>query len=121
MERVYIGIDWADDHHDVHVTDDSAAPLDSFSIPHSYDGMKKLRERLGKSSSDPGNVLVAVESHQGLLIYALLEAGYLCRGCGCRWGWRGWWGNRWWCGFRRAVVTTTRNAGGEQYRRQNQT
>ncbi len=77
MERVYIGIDWADDHHDVHVTDDSAAPLDSFSIPHSYDGMKKLRERLGKSSSDPGNVLVAAESHQGLLIYALLEAGYL--------------------------------------------
>ena len=77
MERVYVGIDWADDHHDIHVTDDSAAPLDSFSIPHSYDGMKKLRERLGKSSSDPGNVLVAVESHQGLLIYALLEAGYL--------------------------------------------
>ncbi len=77
MERVYIGIDWADDHHDIHVTDDSAVALDSFSIPHSYDGMKKLRERLGKSSSDPGNVLVAVESHQGLLIYALLEAGYL--------------------------------------------
>ena len=77
MERVYVGIDWADDHHDIHITDDSASPLDSFSIPHSYDGMKKLRGRLGKSSSDPGNVLVAVESHQGLLIYALLEAGYL--------------------------------------------
>jgi len=77
MERVYVGIDWADDHHDIHITDDSASPLDSFSIPHSYDGMKKLRERLGKSSSDPGNVLVAVESHQGLLIYALLEARYL--------------------------------------------
>jgi len=77
MERVYIGIDWADDHHDIHVTDDSTVALDSFSIPHSYDGMKKLRERLGKSSSDPENVLVAVESHQGLLIYALLEAGYL--------------------------------------------
>jgi len=77
MERVYVGIDWADDHHDIHITDDSAAPLDSFSIPHSYDGMKKLRGQLGKSSSDPGNVLVAVESHQGLLIYALLEAGYL--------------------------------------------
>jgi len=77
MERVYVGIDWADDHHDIHVTDDSAVPLGSFSIPHSYDGMKKLRERLGKSSSDPGNVLVTVESHQGLLIYALLEARYL--------------------------------------------
>ncbi len=24
MERVYVGIDWADDHHDVHVTNDGA-------------------------------------------------------------------------------------------------
>lgn len=76
MERIYVGVDWADDHHDVYVTDDSAAPLDNFSIPHSYGGMERLRNRLGKFSSNPENVLVAVESHQGLLVYALLEAAY---------------------------------------------
>jgi len=77
MEQVYVGIDWADDHHDVHVTDDSAVALDSFNIPHSYEGIEKLRKRLDKCSSSREKILVAVESHQGLLIYALLEAGYL--------------------------------------------
>jgi transposase len=75
MKRIYVGIDWADDHHDVHVTDDSAAALDSFSIPHSYQGMERLRKRLSKFSS-PEKTLVAIESHQGLLVYSLLESAY---------------------------------------------
>lgn len=77
MEGIYVGIDWADDHHDVHVTDDSAKALVSFRISHSYEGMEKLRKQLGKLSDKPDNVLVAIESHHGLLIYALLEAGYI--------------------------------------------
>lgn len=77
MGRIFVGVDWADDHHDVHVTNDSAAVLDSFRIPHSYEGMEKLRQRLGKFSRNPKEILLAVESHQGLLIYALLDTGYL--------------------------------------------
>lgn len=76
MEHIYVGIDWADDHHDVHVTDDSAKPLDSFTIAHSHSGMKELKERLEKFSTDPENILVAVEYHQGLLIYSLLDDRY---------------------------------------------
>ena len=76
MGQVYVGIDWADDHHDIHVTDDTATALDSFTIPHSRDGMEKLMKRVDKCSPDREAVLVAIESHQGLLIYALLEAGY---------------------------------------------
>jgi len=76
MKRVYVGIDWADDHHDVYVTDDSTAVLDSFSIPHSYEGVERLRKQLGKLLTNPEKILVAIESHQGLLIYALLELGY---------------------------------------------
>lgn len=77
MARFYVGIDWADDHHDVYVTDDTAQLLDSFSIPHSYEGMERLRKRLDKFSSNPEEILIAVESHQGLMIYSLLEVGYL--------------------------------------------
>lgn len=77
MGKLYVGIDWADDHHDIHVTDDTATALDSFSIPHSREGMEKLAKRVDKCLPDRESVLVAVESHQGLLIYALLEAGYL--------------------------------------------
>jgi len=75
MERVYVGIDWADDHHDVHVTDEGATPLDNFTIAHSYSGMQQLKMHLAKFSVAPENILVAVECHQGLLIYSLLEAG----------------------------------------------
>lgn len=76
MGQVYVGIDWADDHHDIHVTNDSAKALDSFNIPHSREGIEKLAKQLDKCSPDHESVLVAIESHQGLLIYALLEAGY---------------------------------------------
>jgi len=76
MEQVYVGIDWADDHHNVYVTNDTATALDSFSIPHSYEGMEKLMKRLNKCSSSREEILVAIESHQGLLVYALLEAEY---------------------------------------------
>jgi transposase len=77
MGKVYVGIDWADVHHDVYVTDAAAQALDSFTIPHSYQGMEELKKRLMKFSSNAEDILVAVESHQGLLIYAILEAGYL--------------------------------------------
>ncbi len=56
MELIYAGIDWADDHHDVHVTDDSAVVLDSFRIVHSYEGIEKLKTRLGGLSSKPEDI-----------------------------------------------------------------
>ncbi len=50
--------------------------LDSFRIPNSLEGVEKLKNRLVKFCGTPDSVLVAIESHHGLLIYALLEAGY---------------------------------------------
>jgi transposase len=76
MERVYVGVDWADDHHDVYVTDDTACMLDRFTIPHSYEGMEELEKRLANLSAVRENILLAVESHEGLLIWNLLEKGY---------------------------------------------
>lgn len=76
MEHIYVGIDWADDHHDVHITNDSARPLDNFTVSHSYSGMQQLKMHLAKFSVAPEKVLVAVEYHEGLLIYSLLEARY---------------------------------------------
>jgi hypothetical protein len=76
MQQIYVGIDWADDHHDVYVTEGTACVLDSFAIPHSYEGMEELEKRLAKFSAIRENILVAVESHQGLLIWNLLERRY---------------------------------------------
>jgi len=46
MERIYVGIDWADDHHDAYVTDDTAARLDGFSIGHSSVGLVEHKVEL---------------------------------------------------------------------------
>lgn len=61
----------------MYVTDDSARAMASFKIAHSYEGIEKLKVLLGKLSDRPENVLISVESHHGLLIYALLELGYI--------------------------------------------
>ena len=76
MGCIYVGIDWADDHHDIYVTDKSAEPLDRFRIAHSYLGMQQLKKHLAKFEVTPEETLVAVECHQGLLIYSLLKEGY---------------------------------------------
>lgn len=76
MEQIYVGIDWADDHHDVYITDDSAKMLDSFTIPHSCQGIQKLKKHLAKFQAAPEKILVSIESHRGLLIYSLLKEGY---------------------------------------------
>lgn len=73
MEHIYVGIDWADDHHDVYVTDKL---LDRFTIAHSYQGIQELKKRLAKFEVTPENTFVALECHQGLLIYSLLKEGY---------------------------------------------
>jgi len=58
MEDIYVGIDWADDHHAVHVTDEGARPLDRFTIPHSYLGMQQLKMHLAKFSVIPEKTLI---------------------------------------------------------------
>ena len=39
---IYVGIDWADDHHDVAITDDSAQTLSTFQISHDSSGFAAL-------------------------------------------------------------------------------
>jgi transposase len=76
MDRIYVGIDWADEHHDIYVTNDSAANLGQFSIDHSHCGLEELKDRLRGLCGSPGSILVAVELHRGALVFNLLEAGY---------------------------------------------
>ena len=43
---VYVGIDWADDHHDVYVTNEQAGKLAAFRVAHTVEGLGALRQRL---------------------------------------------------------------------------
>lgn len=73
---IYVGIDWADDHHDIVITDDSAKTLDQFRIDHTCDGFALLHSHLANHQTSPGLVLIAIETSRGLLVHELLQKGY---------------------------------------------
>lgn len=74
---IYVGIDWADDHHDVLITDDSAKTLTQFKFSHDSDGFNKFHDSIITLEKEPSKVLVAIETNRGLLVHELLRSGYL--------------------------------------------
>jgi transposase len=74
----YAGIDWADDHHDVVVLDDSSRQIASRRVAHTAAGLAELTTTLeqicGTTAKD--QLACIVETNRGLLITALLEAGF---------------------------------------------
>jgi hypothetical protein len=74
----YAGIDWADDHHDVVVLDDSARQIASKRVAHTAAGLADLTATLEQicGSTTKEQVACIVETNRGLLITALLEAGF---------------------------------------------
>ena len=77
---VLVGIDWADDHHDVCLVDetclDPSASMEAFRIEHSAKGFERLHAKLREYESDPAQILVALETPHGLLVHELLRRGY---------------------------------------------
>src|SRR5215469_17556885 len=74
----FAGIDWADQHHDVVVLDADGQPVGQMQVAHWAEGLEHLTTflRTLAPESDPAtHVACLVETNQGLLIAALLEAG----------------------------------------------
>src|SRR3989304_498982 len=76
QKMIYVGIDWAHDHHDILITDDSAKTLDQFRIDHTCDGFALLHSHLANHQTSPGLVLIAIEKSRVLLVHELLQKGY---------------------------------------------
>lgn len=72
----YVGIDWASDHHDIFIVDDSGVKVDSFSIRHKPEGLSLLRDKVRNLSVPKEQVLFAIETPRGLLVESLLNEGY---------------------------------------------
>jgi hypothetical protein len=45
---IYVGIDWADDYHDIVITDDSAKTLNQFQIDHTPEGFARIHANIAK-------------------------------------------------------------------------
>lgn len=72
----YVGLDWADTHHDVEVLDEAGSPVGRRRFAHSHDGLQELKVFLLSIATSPAQVAWIVETNHGLLITFLLEAGF---------------------------------------------
>ena len=71
----YIGLDWADTHHDVEVMDEAGKCVGARRFPHSHQGLNELKQFVLSIAVSPEHLACIVETNHGLLITFLLEAG----------------------------------------------
>ncbi len=72
----YVGLDWADTHHDVEVQDEAGQRVGARRFAHSHDGLHELKAFLLGIAAAPEELACIVETNNGLLITFLLEAGF---------------------------------------------
>ena len=73
---IFVGVDWAEAHHDVCVKDASGATLATRRIPEDIEGVRIFHELLGGRVDNPSEVVVGIETDRGLFVGALVAAGY---------------------------------------------
>lgn len=73
---IFVGDDWAEDHHDIYVCDDSGARLAQRRLAEGLEGITGLHELLAGHIGEPGEVAVGIETDRGLWVQALVAAGY---------------------------------------------
>jgi transposase len=71
----YVGLDWADTHHDVEVLDEAGKRMGARRFAHNHDGLNELKQFLLSITPSPEQLACIVETNHGLLITFLLEAG----------------------------------------------
>jgi transposase len=73
---LFVGDDWAEDHHDVYLMNDTGARLASRRLPEGLAGMRMLHELVAAHAEDPAQVVIGIETDRGLWVDALTAAGY---------------------------------------------
>jgi transposase len=73
---IFVGDDWAEDHHDVAVLDEEGKVIARRRLPEGVVGIAGLHALLAEHASDPAEVAVGIETDRGLWVAALVAAGY---------------------------------------------
>jgi hypothetical protein len=73
---IFVGVDWAEVHHDICVLDENGSVLARKRIPDSFDGVRSFHELLAHLVDEPEQVVVGIEKDRGLLVTAMLGANY---------------------------------------------
>jgi transposase len=84
---LFVGDDWAEDHHDVEVLDEAGRRLVRARLPEGIEGVSRLHDLLAEHLEDEwvdpgtgtlaaGRVVVGIETDRGAWVQALVAAGY---------------------------------------------
>ena len=73
---IFVGDDWAEDHHDIHVMDDNGTRLASRRLPEGLPGIRAFHDIVASHAPDPAQVVIGIETDRGLWVNALVAAGY---------------------------------------------
>lgn len=73
---IFVGNDWAEDHHDVYVMDQDGRKLAAKRFSEGIEGLRDLHALLAAHVEDPVQVRIGIETDRGLWVNALVAAGY---------------------------------------------
>jgi hypothetical protein len=71
---IFVGVDWAEAHHDVCVLDEDGRVLSRGQIPDSLEGLRQFYRLVG--DHEPEEVIIGIEKDRGLIVTALIAAGF---------------------------------------------
>jgi transposase len=77
--RLFVGDDWAADHHDVELMDQAGRVLAKRRLPEGVAGMARLHELVGQQlggDDEDAEVVIGIETDRGPWVAALVAAGY---------------------------------------------
>jgi transposase len=81
--RLFVGDDWAEDHHDVELMDSAGRVLARKRLPEGVAGIARLHELAGQhlgQDPDDAEVVTGIETDRGPWVAALVAAGYTVYG-----------------------------------------
>ena len=73
---LFVGDDWAEDHHDVYLMNEAGGRLASRRLPEGLGGVGRLHELIAEHAEDPAEVMIGIETDRGLWVNALTAGGY---------------------------------------------
>jgi len=73
---IFVGVDWAEAHHDVFVQDEDGKRLAGGRLTEGVGGIARFHEMVGAHAEEPEDVVIGIETDRGLFVGALVAADY---------------------------------------------
>lgn len=74
---IFVGDDWAEDHHDIEIQDETGKAVARRRLPEGLEGVARLHDLVAEHSHTPGEVAIGIETDRGLWVASLVDAGYV--------------------------------------------